>query len=169
MLSVFLSRQAHDDSNPHEIIPVSFNMYNVLYETYYRIEMKDQYLVQTHSQMKVAGIVLLEVHRAKKAITVESPKPQIPVKQVDKNKPRPPENVWPGSPENKSVIKPKIDVEFEENSLHQEGIISEFYQRPDKSYLQQLKNLENLVNTGNLVQKFLPKQTDRDKILKIIQ
>ena len=31
------------------------------------------------------------------------------------------------------------------------------------------KNLENLVNTGNLVQKILPKQTDIDKILKLIQ
>ena len=53
--------------------------------------------------------------------------------------------------------------------MHNEGIISEFYQRPDKSYLQQSKDFENLVNTGNLVQKFLPKQTDIDKILKIIQ
>ena len=68
--------------------------------------------------------------------------------------PRPPENLQPESPENKSVAKPKIDTEFEENSLHQEGIISEFYQRPDKSYCQQPKDLENLVNTGNLVQKF---------------
>ena len=75
----------------------------------------------------------------------------------------------PDSPENKSVTKPKIDIEFEENSPHQEGIILEFYQRPDKSYLQQPKDLENLVNTGNLVQKFLPKQADIDKILKIIQ
>ena len=64
---------------------------------------------------------------------------------------RPPENLWPESLENKSVTKPKIDIEFEENSPHQEGIISEFYQRPDKSYLQQPKDLENLVNTGNLV------------------
>ena len=45
----------------------------------------------------------------------------------------------------------------------------EFYQRINKSYLQQPKDLENLVNTGNLVQKFLPKQADIDKILKIIQ
>ena len=83
--------------------------------------------------------------------------------------PRPPENLQPESPENKPVTKPKIDTEFEENSLHQEGIISEFYQRPNKSYLQQPKNLENLVNTGNLVQKFLLKQTDIDNILKITQ
>ena len=86
ILSNFLSRQMHDNSNPHEIIPVSFNMYNALYETYYRIEMKHQYLVQTPSQTKAAGIILLEVHRAQKAITIESPKPQIPIKQVDKNR-----------------------------------------------------------------------------------
>ena len=35
--------------------------------------------------------------------------------------------------------------------------------------MQQPKDLENLVNTGNLVQNFLPKQTDIDKMLKIIQ
>ena len=175
-------------------------MYNALYETYYRIETKDWYLVQTSSQMKTSGIVLPEVHRAKKAITIESPKPQIPVKQVDKNKPklgwgwagikckkpqpvadkqasirdksskipmvkkllkivpvpdwlitneteaitrreiqdknrdqpfypdqiyrpppRPPENLWPESPENKSVTKPKIDIEFEEKLTTSRG------------------------------------------------
>ena len=35
--------------------------------------------------------------------------------------------------------------------------------------MQELKELESLVNTGRLVQKFLPKQADIDKILKIIQ
>ena len=58
---------------------------------------------------------------------------------IYRSPPRPPENLPPESPENKSITKPKIDTEFEENSLHQEGIISEFYQRPDKSYLQQPK------------------------------
>ena len=41
-----------------------------------------------------------------------------------------------------------MDAEFEENSLHQEGIISELYQRPDKSYFQEPKDLESLVNTS---------------------
>ena len=41
ILSDFLSREMHDDSYPHEIIPISFNMYNVLYETYYRVKTKD--------------------------------------------------------------------------------------------------------------------------------
>ena len=60
-------------------------------------------------------------------------------------------------------------MEFEENSPYQEGIISEYYQRPDKSYFQELRDLESLVNTGRLFQKFLPKQADIDKILKVIQ
>ena len=47
VLSDFLSRQKHDDSDPHEIIPISFNMYNTLYETFYRIQPQEQYLVQT--------------------------------------------------------------------------------------------------------------------------
>ena len=46
VLSDFLSRQKHDDSNPHEIIPISFNIYNTLYEMFYRIEPQDRYQVQ---------------------------------------------------------------------------------------------------------------------------
>ena len=90
ILSDFLSRQMHDDSNIHEIIPTSFNMYNVLYKTYYKIEMKEQCLVQTQSQTKVARITLPEVHRAKKALATnvlpEKSKPQRDAKQVDKNR-----------------------------------------------------------------------------------
>ena len=44
--SDLLSRQKHDDSNSHEIIPISFNMYNTLYEMYYRIESQDRYQLQ---------------------------------------------------------------------------------------------------------------------------
>ena len=92
ILSDFLSRQMHDTSNPHEIIPVSFNMYNTLYETYYRIEMMDKYLVQTHLQMKATGMNLPEVHGARKTLITSMPlekqKPQIQGKQVDKNRPK---------------------------------------------------------------------------------
>ena len=42
-------------------------------------------------------------------------------------------------------------------------------QRLDKSFFQDPKELNNLINTGNLIQKFLPKQADIDKILKVIQ
>ena len=36
VLSDFLSRQNNDDSNPHEIILLSFNMHNILQENYYK-------------------------------------------------------------------------------------------------------------------------------------
>ena len=57
----------------------------------------------------------------------------------------------------------KINRDFEENSLYQIGIISEIYQRPDKSQI-----VVDLVNTERIVQKYLPRQTDIDKILKVI-
>ena len=38
ILSDFLSRQKNDDSNPHEIIPLSFNMCKILDDNYYDIE-----------------------------------------------------------------------------------------------------------------------------------
>ena len=40
ILSDFLSRQTHDTSNQHEIIPITFNMYDTLYKTFYRVEPK---------------------------------------------------------------------------------------------------------------------------------
>ena len=45
----------------------------------------------------------------------------------------------------------------------------EIIQRLDKSFFQNPKKLEDLIDTGNLIHKFLPKQTDIDKILHIIQ
>ena len=50
ILSNFLSRQKHDDSNPHEIILVSFNMYGILQENYYNTGNSVKYLVQTQPQ-----------------------------------------------------------------------------------------------------------------------
>ena len=38
VLSDCLSRQNNDDGNPHEIIPISFNMHKVLQEYYYNID-----------------------------------------------------------------------------------------------------------------------------------
>ena len=59
VLSDFLSRQDGNDSDPHEIIHISFNMYQVLHEKYYNAE---NYLVQTRSQARSSGIKLPEVH-----------------------------------------------------------------------------------------------------------
>ena len=51
----------------------------------------------------------------------------------------------------------------------QENIISEVYERPDKSYFQEPIELKDLIDTNNIVQWFLPKQTDIDKILEVIK
>ena len=58
---------------------------------------------------------------------------------------------------------------MKKNSPFQEGIISETFQRPDKSFFLNPKELEDLIDKGNLIHKFLPKQTDIDNILEIIQ
>ena len=62
-----------------------------------------------------------------------------------------------------------INLDIEENSPFQEGVISETIQRPDKTFFQSLKRLEDIIDTGNFINKFLPRQTDIDKILHIIQ
>ena len=49
----------HDDSNLHKIIPISFNMQNILQSNYYNI---GKYLVQTRLQAKSTTISLPEVH-----------------------------------------------------------------------------------------------------------
>ena len=63
VLSDFLPRQNNDNSNPHEIIPISFNMNKVLQENYYNI---DRYLVKTRSQARSIGIKLPDVHGVRK-------------------------------------------------------------------------------------------------------
>ena len=61
------------------------------------------------------------------------------------------------------------NLDIEENSPFQEGIISETIQRPDKTFFQKPKILDDIIDTGNLIHKFLPKQMDIDRILQIIQ
>ena len=82
--------------------------------------------------------------------------------------PRPPD-----LDDNNRDLRPNVitdpSIDFEENSPHQEGIISETYESPDKSYIRELHELADLVDTSKLVHKSLPKQADIDKILDIIR
>ena len=68
ILSDFLSKQKHDDSDPHKIIPISFNMYGILQEKYYNIGNSVKYLGQTQSLAKSSGIKLPEVHGISKGL-----------------------------------------------------------------------------------------------------
>ena len=64
----------------------------------------------------------------------------------------------------KMDINSELNTNFEENSPFQEGVISETYQKPDKSFFFHIsQQFESLINTGRLVQKFLPKQADIEK------
>ena len=83
--------------------------------------------------------------------------------------PKPVKTSVPKIPGSLSDIDPELNVDFEDNSPFQEDVITRMYQRTDKSYFQEPQELESLINTGRLMQKFIPKQADIDKLLKIIQ
>ena len=63
-----------------------------------------------------------------------------------------------GSESSPSLENINLDIylDFEEYSPFQEGVISETFQRPDKSFFQDPKELNDLINFGNLIQRFLP-------------
>ena len=84
--------------------------------------------------------------------------------------PRPPDVTDPIDSQ-KDLLDNDLDrnVDIEENSPFQEGIISEIYERLDTSYVQEPYELTDLIDTTRLIQKFLPKQMDIDKILDIIK
>ena len=58
---------------------------------------------------------------------------------------------------------------LKKNAPFQEGIILETFQRLDKSFFQEPKELGDLINKENFVHEYLAKQTDIDEILKMIQ
>ena len=84
--------------------------------------------------------------------------------------PTPPDTLDPLDSQ-KDLLDNDLDrkVEIEENSPFQEGIILEIYERPDNSYMQEPQELTDLIDTTKLIQKYLPKQTDIEKILDIIK
>ena len=60
--------------------------------------------------------------------------------------PKPPDNI------SKKQEVEGSKIEIEENSPFQESIISEVYERPDKSYFQEPIELKDLIDTNNIVQ-----------------
>ena len=90
VLSDFLSRQKTDDSNPHEIIPISFTLRSQVDNHFYQINNEidqpktNEYLVQTRSQAKSSGIKIPEIHGANKGLNLhvklgkQRPLPSLP-------------------------------------------------------------------------------------------
>ena len=188
ILSDFLSRQIEDDSNPHEIIPISFNINEILQESYYNIT-KDTYMVQTRSQARAQANAptAWSTRPVRQDATPKISKLPIKTEKEKDSKPSlsgveqqsqkgivmPPEAIIPPIAMQPNVkpppkppnidnvttspnVGPEPKVDFEENSPHQEGIITETYVTQDQSYLEQPQELIQLVNTSKIVQKYLP-------------
>ena len=101
-------------------------------------------------------------------------------REINNDKSFPPDVLLHLDPLHKSLLKQQnavspinqnigINLDTEENSPFQEGIIHEKIQTLDRSFFQNPKRLEDLIDMGDLIYKLLPKQTDIDKILHIIQ
>ena len=77
ILSDFLSGQNNDDSNPNEIIPISFDVYSILGNNLNSFDKNNnfdnsKYLIQMCSQAKTSGTKLLEVHGVQKGLDPNS-------------------------------------------------------------------------------------------------
>ena len=76
VLSDFLSSQKNDDSNPCEIIPISFTLKSLAHNHFYQFNSMNEisetetnkYLIHTRSQAKSSGIKVPEIHGANKRI-----------------------------------------------------------------------------------------------------
>ena len=229
------------------MIPISFNAYNILEENRnvdacinFPCKNENRFLIQTHSQAKMSGTKLPEVHGVRKELNpnlrpekqhamlkkgmteklcigqgraglrrkqapdcIDQPfdvtrriperskmvtritnnpqhtstacdrginndksfSPDVLLHPLHRPLPRQ-QNVEKVIPNNNSSGN---NLDIEENSPFQEGIISETIQRPGKTFFQKLKSLDDIIDMGNLIQKFLPKQMDIDRILQIIQ
>ena len=244
--SDFLSQQKNDNSDPSEIIPISFNAYNILEENrkvnvHINFPCKDEnkFLIQTHSQTKMSSTKLPEVHRVRKELNpnlrpekqhampkkgmIEKPHigqgragsrrkhvpdrinqpfdvTRIPERSktvtgitnnlqhtsathergINNDKSLSPDVLlhlphrFLPRQQNVEKVIPNNDnsgsnLDIEENSPFQEGIIFETIQRLDKMFFQKPKSLDDILDTANLIHKFLPKQMDIEKILYIIQ
>ena len=92
VFSDFLSRQKHDNSDPYKIIPISFNMYNTLYEMFYRIEPPRSIPGTDTITNKSEGNIVTRSARHKKNFRhkgiTRKQKPQIQAKQVVKIRPK---------------------------------------------------------------------------------
>ena len=83
ILSDFLSRQIEDDSNPHEIIPISFNIWEILQENYHHLT-TDTYNVQTRAQAKAQANAPTMPNAQPKKQTVTAKVARLPIDTEEK-------------------------------------------------------------------------------------
>ena len=200
ILSDYLSRQMGDKGDPHQVIPISFNIRDVSLKPC-QDKTQDMFMVQTRSQAKGVKSPAKGKSTSSTCKKVQDKKPIIIENDDDQNisnqkkdkvstsrdvtshikPPNVPNQVYsqpivrpPPRPPYPLELNPMVTAEiqtnldFEENSPHQEGIITETYESPNKSYLEQLQELSDLGDNTTITHKYLPKQVDI-KILNIIK
>ena len=174
VLSDFLSRQKTDDSNPHELIPISFSLRDQVSDYFYQIDnesnlpRKDKYPVQTRSQVRLSGIRLPEIHGANKGLDphVQPGKQKsFPIQTVNKGMPTHP-IPKPRIGQGRAGLRRKVKTPLPIASPHPLPVqpITEHDLRTAMPL-----ELTDLIDTTKLIQKYLPKQVDIDKILDIIK
>ena len=84
--------------------------------------------------------------RMVKRKTIQDISREIPMypDSIHRPPPKPTEIPIQEIPRNLSDVDMDINADFKENSPYQEGVISEMYQRPHKSYFQEPQELDSL-------------------------
>ena len=235
ILSDFLFRQKNNDSDPSEIIPISFNAYSILEENrkvnvHINFPCKDEnkFLIQTcstlrstrrkegaESKLEARNTACHAQKRYDRKLPIGQGRAGLRRKHVPDcinqpfdvtrripersrtvtgitNNPQHTSTTHDRGINNDKSFSPDVllhlpqqiltettkygkgyskydnsssNLDIEENSPFQEGIISETIQRLDKTFFQKPKSLDDIIDMGNLIHKFLPKQMDIDKIL----
>ena len=93
------------------------------------------------------------------AVSAVDPTLSVPLPEIPRNRGSMPYILLrlrpPPKPPDQLINKQDIcdtKMEIEENSPFQENIISEIYERPDKSYFQEPVELKDLIDTRNIIQ-----------------
>ena len=156
---IFLSRQTGDKSDLHQIIPISFNIREVLLESCQN-NAKNMFMVQTRSQSKGVKAPMVKAMPNSTSKRVQDIKPiiidddqdtpsqtgtncstnrdaKLPIKHLTNQiypQPAimlPPRSPDPSEPIHKVKARIEPNLDFEENSPQQEGIITEkMYENP---------------------------------------
>ena len=188
ILSDFLSGQLEDDNNLHEIIPISFNIWEKLQDNYHQLT-TDTYNVQTRAQVKTQANTPTVPDTQPKKQKITPKVTRLPIRTGEKEKEfkippsgiaqqttrgivlppefmlppivLPPNERPPPKPPNidetntDSHQGPDLRMNMEENSPHQEGIITKSYVAPNQSYLEQPQELIRLVNISKFIQRHI--------------
>ena len=85
ILSDFLSRHIEDDSSLHEIIPISFNIWDILQENYHHLK-TDTYNMQTRAQVKAQANAPTILDAQPKALKVTPEVARLPIKTEEKER-----------------------------------------------------------------------------------